>query len=92
MKSLLALVVLTFISFTTLAADVAQVKVKGMVCSFCSNGVKKKFSEFKEVKAVDVNMDENLVKITFNEQQNLDDKKITEVITGAGFNVSEIKR
>ena len=91
MKKMLA-VFLIVMSAGAFAGEVASVKVKGMVCSYCSSGVKKKFSEYKEVQTVEVNMDENLVKLTFKDNQNLDDKVITEIITASGFNVAEITR
>lgn len=85
---------LLFFSFSTLAlaAQEAEVKVKGMVCSFCAQGITKKFKAQTEVQDVKVSLETKLVTIYFKENQNLDDSKINEILTGAGYNVDKISR
>lgn len=68
------------------------VKVQGMVCSMCAQGIKKKFSQIKEVKEIDVNLDSKLVLIKTNDDQDINDTKIKEIITEAGYNVANIER
>lgn len=69
-----------------------NVKVQGMVCSMCAQGIKKKFSQIKEVKEIDVNLDSKLVAIKTNDEQDIKDEKIKEIITEAGYNVASIER
>ncbi len=69
-----------------------NVKVKGMVCAFCVNGVEKKFGAREEVSSVKVDMDTNNVHIELKDGKILTDEKITELITAAGFNVAGIER
>ncbi|HXH29258.1 MAG TPA: heavy metal-associated domain-containing protein [Bacteriovoracaceae bacterium] len=73
------------------AKDIS-VKVSGMVCSMCAQGIKKKFSQIKEVKEINVNLDTKIVSIKTNEDQDLKDEKIKEIITEAGYNVASIER
>lgn len=68
------------------------VKVQGMVCSMCAQGIKKKFSAIKEVKEIDVNLGEKVVKITTEEGKNIEDDQINKIITEAGYNVANIER
>jgi mercuric ion binding protein len=77
---------------TNVFADEISVKVQGMVCSMCAQGIKKKFSEIKEVKTIDVNLDQKVVSILTEEGKNIDDKTIKKIITEAGYNVANIER
>lgn len=70
----------------------ASVTVKGMVCSFCAQGVTKKFKAEPAVKNVDVSLETKLVTITFNPDQTIDDEKITQLLTDSGYNVVKIER
>ena len=63
----------------------ALVKVQGMVCAFCAQGIEKNFRKRSEVEAVDVNLDKMEVLIKFKRGKSLDEKVIKEVVTGAGF-------
>jgi copper chaperone CopZ len=73
-------------------AEEITVTVKGMVCSFCAQGIKKTFSKFPEVESVTPDLDKNLVTIVTKEGFNLSDEKVTELITDAGFEVAQIER
>ena len=77
--------------FSVRAEDV-HVKVKGMVCAYCTTGVEKVFKKQEAVKDIKVNMDEKVVSISFKEGKTMEDKLITSLITDSGFNVAEIKR
>jgi copper chaperone CopZ len=73
-------------------ADEISVKVQGMVCSMCAQGIKKKFSAIKEVKTINVNLDQKLVSISTEEGRNINDETIKKIITEAGYNVANIER
>ncbi len=90
MKKMLALS-LMLISFGALAGEI-HVKVNGMVCTMCSQGIQKKFSKLQEVQHLNVDMDNKVVNITTKDGQDLPDEKITELITQAGYNVAGIER
>jgi len=69
-----------------------NVKVSGMVCSMCAQGIEKKFKTDPSVKSVDVNLDNKLVKISTHEGKDVEDTLIKKYITEAGYNVAEITR
>ena len=73
-------------------ADSIQVKVQGMVCSMCAQGIQKKFSAVKEVSKVEVNLDDKLVSIETKGKGDVSDAAITKIITEAGYNVAKIDR
>lgn len=75
---------------TTNANDVVTVKVKGMVCSFCATGIKKKVSSEPGVAKVDVNLDEKRVTIDLKEGQKISDERVKALITDAGYSVESI--
>ena len=77
---------------STVFAEKMEVKVKGMVCSFCTNGVEKTFKAREEVKSIKVDMDEKLVSIDFKDQKTMSDDLVKKLITDAGFNVASVKR
>lgn len=87
-KLFIALLLVTTSAF----AGETTIKVQGMVCSMCAQGIKKKFSVIKEVKGIDVNLDQKVVRITTEEGKSVDDEKIKKIITEAGYNVASIER
>lgn len=90
MKRILVLTLL-LTSPMIFAKDIS-VKVSGMVCSMCAQGIQKKFSKLSEVKDIKVDLDTKVVLITTNVGLDLEDSKIKELITDAGYNVSSIER
>lgn len=73
-------------------AEEITVKVQGMVCSMCAQGIKKKFSTIKDVKTIDVNLDKKIVSLTTEDGKNVEDEQIKKIITEAGYNVANIER
>ena len=53
-----------------------NVTVKGMVCSFCAQGLEKKFKEQKEVKEIQVSLEQKFIKIKFHEGKSLNQDKV----------------
>jgi len=87
-----ALVTITCLLSLSAYANEINVKVSGMVCSMCAQGIKKKFSKIDSIKEINVNLDTKLVQIQTKDAQNITDEQINEVIKEAGFNVSNIER
>jgi mercuric ion binding protein len=78
-------------AFNTYAEEV-KVKVSGMVCSMCAQGIQKKFSKEDSIHHISVNMDEKIVTIQTKDGKNLPDETIKKLITEAGYNVATIER
>lgn len=90
MKALFACVLL-MMSVSGFAGEIF-VKVNGMVCSMCAQGIQKKFKALPEVKSLEVDLDKKFVRIQSNENANLSDETITNLIKEAGYNVERIER
>jgi copper chaperone CopZ len=73
-------------------ADQITVAVKGMVCSFCAQGIKKTFTRKDGVENVDVDLDKKIVTITTTQGANLTDAEVKESIVDAGYEVLSIDR
>ena len=67
-------------------------KVKGMVCSFCAQGITKKFNEMENVKSVDVDLDTMEVKVSLKDGTSLTEKDAKKVIEDSGFSYEGIKK
>ena len=83
-----------FVVFQAWASEVAdvQVVVKGMVCSFCVQGIEKKFTSEDVVEKVKVDLEVSTVSVWLKEEQSLTDDTITKLVQSAGYNVEKITR
>ncbi len=90
MKFFLAAALMT-LSSLCFAREI-NVKVSGMVCSMCAQGIKKKFSAIKEVKEINVDLDKKFVQLKTEGDQDIKDEQIKTIITEAGYNVASIER
>lgn len=77
-------------TFHIYAGEKKSITVKGMVCSFCSQGITKKFKE-AGVKSVDVSLEKHLVELELKEGQKLTDEEITAHLKDAGYGVEKIE-
>lgn len=70
----------------------AIVKVNGMVCAFCAQGLEKKFKEQKEVDQISVDLEVKRVVVGYKKDQSLSDDKVKSIIKEAGFDVVSITK
>lgn len=84
MKTILSIIFLIF-SLNTLAANSVSIGVKGMVCSFCAQGIEKSLKKHNEIEKVTVNMDKKTVNIQFKTNQQLSNKEISNILKEAGY-------
>lgn len=61
--------------------------VNGLVCDFCARTIGKVFKKEKAVESIDVNLDDKIVTIHFNQGQKLEDEKIIKLINDSGYDV-----
>ena len=69
-----------------------RIFVKGMVCSFCVQGVEKQFKKQDAIEKVEVDLEDSLVSIWLKEGQKISDAKIDSLIKDSGYNVESIER
>ncbi|WII71799.1 heavy-metal-associated domain-containing protein [Bdellovibrio sp. 22V] len=79
---------ITFLASAAFAGEVETVGVKGMVCSFCAQGITKKFKEQPEVAEVQVSLEQKFVKLTYKDGQKLSHDKIATLLKEAGYEAS----
>ncbi len=73
-------------------ADQISVAVKGMVCSFCAQGIKKTLLRKEGVESVEVDLDKKIVTITTRQGASMPDSEVKESIVDAGYEVLSIDR
>jgi copper chaperone CopZ len=74
------------------AGENIRVKISGMVCSFCAQGIQKKFKARPEVEKVKVSLNDKNVALSLKDGRTLDDETVEKLIKDAGYDVMEIKR
>ncbi len=77
--------------FKEISKDKVVIKVQGMVCAFCAQGIKKNFNAKDEVKETKVDLDKMEVTILFKEGRQLSQKVMKETVTDAGFKFVGVK-
>lgn len=85
-------VLLFLLTPATVWAESVTITVKGMVCSFCAQGIKKTFGKESAVESVNVNLDEKIVSLKFRAGESIDDERLKTLIADAGYNVEKIER
>lgn len=68
------------------------VKVNGLVCSFCAQGIKKRFLALDAVQSVQVSLGKKTVVLVLKPQAVLPDKTIEDTVKDAGYNTVRIER
>lgn len=88
-------ILLFLVSSIVNAADVKSQKttitVKGMVCSFCAQGIEKKLKAFKEIQKVSVDLDTKKVVVESVPGQTVPSDLLQKTIKDAGYDVVETK-
>ncbi len=92
MKKLYALALALFTLTASMAqADTINAKVNGMVCAFCAQGIEKKLRANNATQDVYVSLENKLVAIALKSGQTMTDDTVKQVITDAGYAVTDIK-
>ena len=86
------IILASFAAPLAMAGERVEVKVKGMVCSFCAQGIKKKFSGNEAVSKIEVNLDDKWVRLDLGDGKKLGDEDIKKSIKDSGYDVVSIER
>ena len=65
--------------------QIVEVKIKGMVCSFCAQGLQKGIGKLEEVEKVEINLKKGYAKIIVKEGKTLPMDEVKEIIKDAGY-------
>jgi periplasmic mercuric ion binding protein len=69
-----------------------RVSIKGMVCNFCAQGLKKVFAQEKVIEGISVSLERRQLLFTLRAGTSLDDARIIERVKDAGYEVEKIER
>jgi copper chaperone CopZ len=85
---------LSFLAFTSAiaAADTIEMKVYGLVCAFCAQGIEKTLRKNPATDDVVVSLEHQLVAISTHSGQDIPDADLTKALTDAGYDVKGISR
>jgi len=85
MKYLILIFTILSLQIAIAKTNLTTVKVQGMVCAFCAQGVTKTMNSQKEVKSTHVDLDSMEVHITYHEGKKLSDAALKKIIEDSGF-------
>ena len=91
MKRIL-LVGLLAVLTTNAGADTIEMKVYGLVCGFCAQGIEKTLRKNPATEDVVVSLENKLVAVSTHAGQDIPDTDLTQALTDAGYDVKGIVR
>jgi len=87
---------LTILVFALLSvavqADTIEMKVYGLVCGFCAQGIDKTLRKNPATADVLVSLEHKLVAVSTREGQDIPDAELTKALTDSGYDVKGITR
>jgi len=91
MKKILLTTLAIFLA-TAASADTIEMKVYGLVCSFCAQGIEKTLRKNPATADVVVSLEDRLVAVVTREGQDIGDAELTQALTDSGYDVKGITR
>jgi copper chaperone CopZ len=91
MKRILTTLLLALASATA-AADTIEMKVYGLVCGFCAQGIEKTLRKNPATEDVVVSLEDRLVAVATRAGKDIPDGELTQALTDAGYDVKGIAR
>ena len=92
MKKLNALIALALLASSLVSADTIEMKVNGLVCGFCAQGIEKTLRKNPATADVVVSLENRLVAIATKEGQDIPDADLRKALTASGYDVKSIDR
>src|SRR6185312_12569241 len=74
------------------SATTIEMKVNGLVCGFCAQGIEKTLRKNPATADVVVSLENKLVAVATKEGQDISDKELKKALTDAGYDVKAIAR
>ena len=91
MKKLILTIVAALIA-TGASAGTIEMKVYGLVCGFCAQGIEKTLRKNPATADVLVSLEDKLVVVSTREGQDISDADLTKALTDSGYDVKGITR
>ena len=91
MKKICLALVLS-VSSVAARADTIEMKVFGMVCGFCAQGIEKTLRKNPATADVVVSLEDKLVAVATKDGADISDAELTRALTDSGYDVKGISR
>jgi copper chaperone CopZ len=88
----LLLAVVGILAAGAASAATIEMKVHGLVCGYCAQGIEKILRENPATDGVMVSLENKLVVVTTRQGTDISDADLTKAITDAGYSVKNITR
>ena len=72
--------------------QIIVVRVEGMVCAFCAQGIDRSLSKVESVDGILINLKHSLVAVSEEKGFTVSDEDLKAIITDAGFSVVSLER
>jgi copper chaperone CopZ len=92
MKRYLCLGTMLVLASFTAGATTIEMKVYGMVCGFCVQGIEASLRKNPAVVDVIVNLEDKLVIVETRDKQDIDDAALRKAIADAGYDLKTVVR
>ena len=92
MKKLIVTTIVCALFSVAASAGTIEMKVYGLVCGFCAQGIEKTLRKNSATEDVVVNLENKLVAIGTRAGQDISDAELTKALTNAGYDVKGIAR
>ena len=76
----------------TIQAETIEMKVNGLVCGFCAQGIEKTLRKNPATADVIVSLENRIVALSTKEGADIPDVELTRALTNAGYEVKSIER
>jgi copper chaperone CopZ len=86
------LLLLTCMAGAFAHATTIAMKVNGLVCAFCAQGIDKQLRKFPATADVVVSLEQKLVAVALKDGQDIPDADLMRALTNAGYTVKAIER
>jgi mercuric ion binding protein len=86
------LTIITAVVATGASAGTIEMKVYGLVCGFCAQGIEKTLRKNPATADVLVSLEDKLVVVSTREGQDISDADLTKALTDSGYDVKGITR
>lgn len=73
-------------------AETIEMKVNGLVCAFCAQGIEKTFRKNPVVTDVVVSLEDRLVAVEVTPGKDIPDEELRSALTDSGYDAKEINR
>eukprot|EP00456_Euglypha_rotunda_P069886 TRINITY_DN6171_c0_g1_i5.p2 TRINITY_DN6171_c0_g1~~TRINITY_DN6171_c0_g1_i5.p2 ORF type:complete len:113 (-),score=21.71 TRINITY_DN6171_c0_g1_i5:380-718(-) len=84
--------VLSFAAWANDASRTIEMKVDGLVCAFCAQGISKKLGKMDATSDVLVNLENGLVAVSLKPGKDVKDEDLRSTLTEAGYTLQSIER